>query len=225
MRVSAFAAFAALAILATAALAATPTDSGWFLVSPRPSSLSPFHVGTGNTPGMAGQAVYVSGETDPVTTTWDSGRRYGAMERKFSFAGWRGRRVRVSLRLKTDGHLFGWTSLYLRQADQNGIYAYPQKTAAGSDAWERHQFVLDVPANATEATIAVGLAGKGRVWVDSLSVQPVTAAIPATNTRRITNSAPAGCGFHPRSESLSDTAYNCGPNVLPFPSFVARPLQ
>jgi hypothetical protein len=216
-----------LTLSGTAALADAPADTGWYLASPK-SAPSPFHIGSGAMAGMIGkQAVYVMGKTNPgsTTTTWNSASRYGALERKISLAAWRGKRVRLSLRLRNDGDLTGWSLVYLSEANGDGIRAFPQKTASGSGDWETHQFVLDIPANATGLTVAVGLAGQGKVWVDDLSLEAVGANIPVSDTRRDINTAPVGCEFHSGSENYADSRYNCGPPYPPFSTAAAKSLQ
>ena len=224
MRHSSFAPLAFLTILGSTALAAAaPADTGWYLASPK-AYPSPFHIGTGDMAGMAGkQAVYVMGSTSPAITTWNSGLHYGAMERNISLKAWRGKRVRLSLRLENEGDLRGWTSLYVSRADGSGIRSFPQKTAFGSGGWEDHQFVVDVPTDADNLIVAVGLAGKGKVWVDGLALESVGNDIPVSNTQRVIKAAPPSCGFHPPSDSLADTRYNCG--GFPFQTFVSGSLR
>lgn len=224
MRIHTLGLLTLLTFSGTAALAEGTADTGWFLANPK-SVPSSFHVGTGAVAGMAGQqAVYVMGKTDPRVTTWNSGSRYGALERKISLVNWRGKRVRLSLRLRNEGDLTGWALLYVSQTNGDGVRAFPQKTVSGSGDWETHEFVLQVPATATDLTVAVGLAGEGKVWVDGLSLEAVGANIPVSDTRRAINAAPAGCGFHPASANYADTRYNCGPQYPPFSPVSAEPL-
>src|SRR5471032_1564631 len=108
MRIPALAAFALLAACGNAALADAPANDGWYLSGPsQPQAApSPVHIGAGTTADMAGkQAVYF---------LKDPGQYNGSnfeLDRNISLAAWRGKRLRVSLRLKTDGDARAWANL------------------------------------------------------------------------------------------------------------------
>jgi hypothetical protein len=61
---------------------------------------------------------------------------------------------------------------------------YLKGNAPASGAWQARQFVLDVPSDATDLVLQVGLIGKGSVWVDNLTLA-AAGDVPVTASRRL----------------------------------------
>jgi hypothetical protein len=193
MRPSIFIFAALLAFLGGSLLASADTQagSGWYVVQPvaRPGTAqnhAPRYVlGTGVTAGMAGQqAVYVSN---------NAYAHAGAMRRDIPAEAWRGKRVRVSLRLKQEGDAHAWAGLEVVDNETNGITPANQTNTAGGNVWEAHQFIVDVPRNAVNLVLVAGFSGQGKVWVDGVILEAADSTIAANATRRIVNTAPPGC--------------------------------
>lgn len=52
---------------------------------------------------------------------------------------------------------------------------------AGTTSWSPYSIVLDVPKSGKEIALGVLLYGKGKVWVDSISLEEVDEKVPLTN--------------------------------------------
>gem|GEM_PF-5857796 len=90
-----------------------------------------YRASIGITPGMAGrQAVFIASNQH-----WSRG---GAMRRDISLESWRGKRVRLSLRLKAEEGAQAWTGLEIVKTDRNGITPANQSNIASGDGWEAH---------------------------------------------------------------------------------------
>jgi hypothetical protein len=206
MHLKAIAGIALFSILSSTALAAPPADCGWYLAAPSQSkATTPLaHIGTGFTPGIKGsEAVYFKNDRP---ANLDSAY---ALERKISLASFQGKRVRLSVRLRNDGEYRAWTNIYIPLSAQNGIGSFRQQTAFGKNDWETHEFVFDVPDQATDLMIAVTATNKGTIWVDDLSLAPVDKNVRTTEMRRVINSAPEGCTKHYPSRNVNVDWVNC----------------
>jgi hypothetical protein len=198
MRIPVLAGFALLALLSNAALADTSVEQRWFTDKPvgdgwfvRQANYVPPNLpkrwlphwegGIAATTGTAGKAVYFASA------------RGGSILRAIPLADWRGKRVRLSLRLKGEGEARAGAGVEIFKADTNGITPPNQMNTGGNGAWESHQFVLDIPGDATTLFVAASLKGHGKLWVDGLRLEPVSTDVPASDTRLVINSAPRAC--------------------------------
>jgi hypothetical protein len=180
MRLPAIAALFALLVLPQSAGAAN-TDQGWYLARP-----AGYAIGAGAVAGMSGnQAVHATGPTYPG---------FALLRREISLAEWRGKRVRLSLRLKDTPDARGWVNAVVWNADHSAIVSSNLRNKFGSDDWQAHSFVLDVPGNADRAVLSVGMRGEdalqndgknGTVWVDGTTVQEVGDGVPLTYGRHL----------------------------------------
>lgn len=116
---------------------------------------------------------------------------YGGLERRIALKDWRGKRLNLSVPLKDDGGA-AFVSVHIAKANGTAIRSDARLNRAGG-TWQAHQFVLDVPGDATFLTITVGLAGKGTAWLDSITLKPADRVIPASWSERLEgNTTPAG---------------------------------
>ena len=53
------------------------------------------------------------------------------------------------------------------------FYNSMDKPIKGTSDWQTRSVVLDVPADASAVSFGVIHAGKGQVWIDALSLEPV----------------------------------------------------
>lgn len=122
---------------------------------------------------MAGaQAVYLGGNDEPYL---------GAARWNGQAAQWRGRRVRLSLRLKHDGETS--VQAWIRRRNGGAIFAEPVKAPEGG--WRLYSFVLEVPDDASNLLLDVKLDGRGIVWADSLATEAVGDDIPVSKSTRV----------------------------------------
>ncbi|MBV9548601.1 MAG: hypothetical protein JO256_02895 [Alphaproteobacteria bacterium] len=182
MRKCLFIGVAFLLALSGAAIAATATASdGWYRVRGYARwPAVPFEIGTGATTGMMGKAaVYFSGDAGWATVR-NSQAKYGALQQNIPLAAWRGKRLRLTLRLKDDGDARAWVSLNISDNDRSSVRAETQRNDLGSSVWQSHQFVLDVPADANNLFLSFGLTDEGKVWADDLRLEAVSTDVPVT---------------------------------------------
>ena len=196
MRISIFACISLFALLGPAAAVTLPVVDGWRISEPvYPNwQIHPLQAGAAATAGMSGkEAVYASGQMKRFEERQrvDISSVYGTLENRFSLAAWHGKRVRVTLRLKNEGDARAWTTFYVANTDGSGIA--PTRVSwngAGSTAWEPHAFVVDVADNADEFVVRVGIAGTGKVWVDAVTMEAVSAEAPSNARRFIDGGQP-----------------------------------
>jgi hypothetical protein len=184
MRIPAFVLFI---LIGSAAMANAATGSGWrYLPDQRlKASASPFTTGSGATDGMtASQAVYLrrSGPADRYNAI-------GVLDQTIPLEAWRGKRVRLTVRLKNEGAAAVSAFAFIRKDNHVVINAVPQRLASG-DAWQSRQFVLDVPENATYFAIQARLSGDGTLWADSVMVEATGTDIALTPSRRVETGGP-----------------------------------
>ena len=153
-------------------LAPAIADESWSVVGTSGNGQSPLPrltTGSGVVAGASeNPAVYLSGAGNA-----------GRLQREIPLDAWRGKRLRLSLRLKNDGNVHAWSRISFRYGDGKQLFTDTQRNIAG-DAWEAHQFVLDVAGDATALVIFVGLEGTGKVWVEGLTLEPAGADVPLT---------------------------------------------
>ena len=175
MRLPKAALLLALLVLPQSAGAA---DRDWYLLQPRN-----YVIGTGAVAGLPGnQVVHATGPMNIFG--------YAALRREISLADWRGKRLRISLSLKDTPDARSWVSAVIWNADHSAIVSSNLRNKAGSDDWQTHGFVLDVPRNADRLVISVGMRGEnsrknGTVWVDGATLQAVGDDIALTYSRHL----------------------------------------
>lgn len=94
----------------------------------------------------------------------------------------RGKRLRVSVMLKSTA-VEDAGGIFVDVANDDGILMFDTKrqlTMRGTNDWNPHAFVFDVPDNGTEITVGFALRGSGAVWADDFSVEVVDSSVPVT---------------------------------------------
>jgi hypothetical protein len=94
----------------------------------------------------------------------------GNFERKLSLAAWRGKRMRLTLRLKTVGDIHAGFTAAVAQ-DNEGRRGTQQQWIRTGDRWQTVQFVRDVPADAADLVLDLGLYGKGTLWIGDVALE------------------------------------------------------
>jgi hypothetical protein len=179
MRLPVFVLLSLLATIAAAAAAQTIVN-GWRLKN------EGLAIRTGVTDGMAGrEAVMVSGDAG-------RGGRQGSLRyplaQAFSLLDWRGKRVRVTFRLKTEDEMRARVLFEL--APDGSAASQSMLQNQDSPGWEVHSFVADVPRrDISHLHILVGLLGKGAVWIDDVAIEAVDRQIALTPARRLDTGA------------------------------------
>ncbi len=134
--------------------------------------------------GGGGEGYSLEVDTDAVHGGKTSGRvrfvgpngTFGTLTQCISPAAFRGKRVRYSGYLKTDGVEQG-AGLWMRvDGPENralGFDNMQNRAAKGTTDWKRYEIDLDVPKDATLICFGFLVAGKGTVWGDDLKIEPV----------------------------------------------------
>jgi hypothetical protein len=157
-----------------------------------------FESGIGAVTGaMGGKAIYLrGGAANPVARFYTQSRNspdrslqhsfiaYGGLERRIALKEWRGKRISVTVRLKDEGEARAFVSAWMNKSNGTAIRTAARPNKAGG-ALQMHQFVLDVPENATSLAIMVGLTGKGTAWLDGMTMMVVDRAMPLSWSERL----------------------------------------
>lgn len=159
-------------------------DSDW-RVGPVGNSRYTFETGTGVTPGMRGsQATHLrtAGYNGPY------GRSVGAMTRAFALAPLRGKRARLSFRVKDEGAARTVAAFTIHNADGTDVIAPSQAQEPGAKGWDNYGIVLDVPDNANDFALTLTLKvarGQATSWVNDVRLDAVGKTVPVSNGARI----------------------------------------
>lgn len=97
---------------------------------------------------------------------------FGAVAREYPVSQLRGKRVRVSVHLKTQRTIAGWGRVWVdidAPSSDNGFHTVDQRLWGEAD-WAQYEITVDVPADARRFHFGALLAGSGRGWVDGFAV-------------------------------------------------------
>lgn len=126
----------------------------------------------------------------------DPSRNVG-LAQEFRADSYRGKRLRVSAYIKTEG-----VGVEARAGASLGVqvHAIPKRLAFafmssdrnihGTTDWKRYEQVVDVPAEAAYLSISVLLFGPGQVWIDDFQVEVVGSDVPLTSRPDTSADAP-----------------------------------
>jgi hypothetical protein len=107
---------------------------------------------------------------------------YGGLVRDWDATPWRGRRVRVSAWVRSEAvTMVGEFSVSV-SSTASPAKAPPRQMAsrrlAPSSDFASYQLELVVPPDALAVSLAVGVAGPGKIWVEGGRIDPADAAVP-----------------------------------------------
>jgi len=105
-------------------------------------------------------------------------------------------RVRLNGWVKTEdandggGHL--WVRIDGKEIDKDGrekpkMLGFDNmdgRAPKGTTDWQDYSIVLDVPADATRVNYGFFVSGKGKMWVNGVTITPVGTDVPTTNLVR-----------------------------------------
>jgi AraC-like DNA-binding protein len=113
----------------------------------------------------------------------DRARGFATMMQVFKATNYKGNRLRLSGFVKTED-VAEWAGLWMRVDGEYGeILAFDNmqnRPIKGTTNWNQYSIVLDVLKESTTISFGVLLAGKGKVWIDSLTFEIVNESIPTT---------------------------------------------
>jgi hypothetical protein len=139
---------------------------GSFLTDSSSQQWQDFACGTGPGPGATMASGYLKAQVSQPTGSADL--RQGILADAF-----RGRRVRLSADLKTEGTT-GNAGLYLRVIDQarsRPPEAREQFTLPGTTGWTRQHVEADVPEDSVFVLFGITLAGPGQIWAADVTLE------------------------------------------------------
>jgi hypothetical protein len=118
-----------------------------------------------------------------VRSTGDGAGGFGTLTQWFRADDYRGKRLRMSAYVKTDG-VEGWAGLWMRidGKEKTGL-AFDNmmgRPVQGTTDWKKYDVVLDVPEDASDIFFGFLVAGKGRGWVDDIVYDVVDKNVAAT---------------------------------------------
>ena len=97
----------------------------------------------------------------------------------------KGKRVRFRAYLKTDA-VIGRAGLFMRVEGDNSNQPLAwdnmqDRPIRGSTNWQRVAVVLDIPVDSKRMLFGLLLTGKGKVWIDDVSLDVVDETVPVTD--------------------------------------------
>jgi hypothetical protein len=121
-----------------------------------------------------------------VRSTADGADGFGTLTQWFRADGYRGKRLRMTAFVKTDG-VEGQPGLWMRidGKEKTGL-AFDNmmgRPVKGTTDWKKYDVVLDVPEEAEEIFFGFLVAGKGRGWVDDIAFDEVDKDVPTTGLK------------------------------------------
>jgi hypothetical protein len=121
---------------------------------------------------------------------------FGGARMSFDVAPYRGKRVRVSAELMASGIENVANQQYPNAQGEAGLWIgvgtardglrsdrMQNRTLKGSSGWEVRDFVVDIPADASQLQAGYWMQGKGQLWMRSLKVEEVPATTPVNFDR------------------------------------------
>ena len=119
--------------------------------------------------------------------------RFGGLESDIDLDAWRGKRVRLTLRLKNVDGGRAYAIAQVNQSDGDGARTLAQRNAPGSHDWETHQFVLDVPEDGNHLYVYAGMTGKGAILADGLTLEAVSGDAALSRVDAVRAGGPIPC--------------------------------
>jgi hypothetical protein len=155
------------------------------------------------------QAQAFDGQASARLSAETSGQyQYGALGQAFSADSLKGKRVRLSAQIKTEDAEHGFLWMRADRADGRTVAFdnMQRRPARGTLDWRERSIVVDIPEDAHVIAFGFGLSGKGKVFVDEVSIKPVSLDVPVTGHSRLgsqrqavstatINPAPVNLGF------------------------------
>jgi hypothetical protein len=119
-------------------------------------------------------------------STGEAGGKFGGMMQTISAEAFLNQRVRLNGWVKTEdaheggGHL--WLRVDGKEAGRSLSFDNMDGRAPkGTTDWQEYSIVLDVPADATRVNYGFFVGGKGKMWVNGVTISPVGTDVPTTN--------------------------------------------
>lgn len=106
---------------------------------------------------------------------------YGALRQDASAKPYRGRRIRLSGYLKTEGiRDYAGFMLSLLDTTSDRTWAMAKHPILGTTDWRRYEYVVDVPKDCRMIMIGASMKGPGKVWASEYRLEFVGREVPVT---------------------------------------------
>ncbi|HZS40270.1 MAG TPA: transcriptional regulator [Polyangia bacterium] len=111
----------------------------------------------------------------------DKPRKHAVVMQSIAADRYRGRRVRLSAWVLTDGRARPWIGINVTTGETSvGRVDIPVSASGG---WQREEAVVDVAASAQTLHFGMLLGGPGQAWLDDVRLEVVGDSVPATGPR------------------------------------------
>jgi len=150
------------------------TQAGWQKAGSHPADYD-----MGNDPSTA----FTGTSSGFIRSNKPSPQGFGTYMQTIDATDYRGKRVRLSSRVKTQG-IEDWAGVWMRVDSPTGAIAFDNmqdRAIKGTQDWANHVIVLDVGPNATAIAFGVLLSGKGSLWIDDVEIEAVGTDVPVTD--------------------------------------------
>jgi hypothetical protein len=146
-----------------------------------PISAKDFWAGSEAVDGAPGKATFIE-----ATPAFLSFRALAGTMRAWRAAGaWRGKRIRVSTRLKLDAVHAGWAGCSLAVFGNAGQLDVPvtklNRLSGTTSGWRDCSLTAEIPDDAVLLTFSYYLSGQGKVWSDGFRMEEAGAGVPETH--------------------------------------------
>lgn len=164
-------------LLITATVSTIAAQSGWFKAGANPEEYDM---------GSDMRVAYTGASSGYIRSNKPEPKNFGTYMQSFDATEYRGKRLRLSAYIKSE-NIQNWAGMWMRIDRDGKPVAFDNmqdRAIKGTQAWARHEIVLDVDPKATYVAFGILLAGKGAVWIDDVAFDVVTDQVPVTDTHR-----------------------------------------
>ncbi|MFT3781203.1 MAG: sigma-70 family RNA polymerase sigma factor [Nibricoccus sp.] len=132
--------------------------------------------------------------------------KFGGMMQTISAEAYKSQRVQLTGWIKTEDASDGGGHLWMRVdgSERGQMLAFDNmegRAPKGTTDWQEYSIVLDVPADATSLNYGFFVNGRGKMWVNGVTITPVGSEVPATNmlakAKKALPQTPVNLGFAP----------------------------
>ena len=185
-----------LTLLLTAAFSAVaPAQiAGWIKAGSNPND---YDMGTDNNVAFTGKSSGFIRGNKPKP------EGFGTYMQMFDAAEYRGKRLKLSMMVKTEG-VEDWAGVWMRvDSDKKPGIAFDNmsnRPIKGTQAWTPQSVVLDIDPSAARIAFGILLAGKGAAWIDDVMFDVVGTEVTTTDIIKGSNSGPHNLSFEDKPE-------------------------
>jgi len=190
LRLTRVACVLALTILVSSTLLVA--QAGWHKAGDHPADYD-----MGNDPTTA-----FTGSSSGFIKSKPNAQGFGTYMQTIDATDYRGKRLQLTAYVKSTD-VADWAGVWLRVDAGQTAVAFDnmqERPIKGSQDWTPHRLVLDVGNNATTIAFGILLSGKGSVWIDDVSLDPVTTDVPVTDMFNNRKTGPRNLDFETPSK-------------------------